>query len=162
MTQTLTLPSGATATLRPGTGADLAQARKMVEQPDDLSFALLALLLTVNGAELDLAGVKDLDMFDGFQIAEAAGLNPASSPDTLPSGKAYVIRQPKFGDVQAAQRQVDAFCDLEMCLVAVLVTIDGERLLPTDVAELPLADALVLSKAVESLGPTPAPSKSPS
>lgn len=162
MTQTLNLPSGAVATLRAGTGADLVQARKMIEQPDDLPFALLTRLLTVDGAELDLAGVKNLDMFDGFAIAEAANLSPTTEAERLPSGLAYTVRNGKFGDVQAAQRMVDERCDLDLCLIAVLATVDGEKLLPDDVAAMPLADALVLTKVVESLGPTRAPSRSPS
>lgn len=166
-TQTLNLPSGAVATLRAGFGADLVQARKMLgaidgAQPDDLSFAILTLLLKVDGQELDLDGVKSLDMYDGLTIAEAAKLAPEVSPDTLPSGGTYALRKAKFGDLQAAQRLVDERCDLDLCLIAVLATFDGERLPPDELAAMDLTDVLMLTKVVEGLGPTRAPSRSPS
>ncbi len=158
-----TLPSGAAATLRAGTGADLAIARKMAETEDDVPFALISILVKVDGAELDVAAALKLDMFDVIDLMSELGLNAEPEGDKLPSGKPFAVRRGIGEDLRAAQRLMGPNDDPDLVMACVLSTVDGAKILPDDLAAMPLADVLVLSKAVQKqVGPTRAPSTSPS
>lgn len=70
--KTLTLPSGKIAQIRDGVGRDLLNAqRKISDRPDELTYALLAELLTVDGQPviyedlLDAWPLEDLMMLIG-------------------------------------------------------------------------------------------------
>lgn len=160
-TTTITLPSGATATIRKGQGRDLRIAKKMCEVPDEVGYALIAVLARVDGQELDLDGVLELPLGDTLTLQNIVTPDPAE-PGQLPSGKPYQVKAGKGRDLLKAQRLAGGDGDVDFALIAALVTVDGEALYPDLLLDMDLADVVTLQKAVQGTVPTQALSTSPS
>lgn len=89
-TKTLTLPSGALATLRRGKGRDLMRAQRIVPgnaEPMAVTFALIAELTEINGKPIVYEEVLEMDLQDVLQLLpEALGNFPLPPlPDSPPS-----------------------------------------------------------------------------
>jgi hypothetical protein len=79
---------------------------------------------------------------------------------TLPSGAVAVIRQGKGRDVRQAQKMSDGDTSLYMnCLMSLLVTINGNLLVPEDFDELSMKDYTELMSSVADENFTSAPAK---
>lgn len=81
--KTLTLPSGKKALLKPGKGRDLLKAQRMANDPSEIPYALISILVTVDGEELDVDQVLDMDLSDVLKLQEAVtGKAPSPVPST--------------------------------------------------------------------------------
>lgn len=64
MTKTLTLPSGKTAEIRLGKGYDLLQAQMKAKNAEEISYALIAELVVIDGLQLVYEDVLEMDLSD--------------------------------------------------------------------------------------------------
>lgn len=163
MTTATKLPSGKAFTVKAGTGRDLLTAQKMVEDPTEVSFALIACLATVDGQDLTVEDVLDrTPLSDVMALLEQLTSTKAKEPDELPSGKKFAIRDGLGRDLLKAQRLANDPNEVGFALVSVLATVGGEQLHLDEVIALPLPDVMKLLEAVTGKRPIQAPSASPS
>jgi hypothetical protein len=81
--KTITLPSGKKAVLKPGKGRDLLKAQRLANDPSEIPYALVSILATVDGQELDVDQVLDMDLPDVLKLQEAVtGKAPSPGPNT--------------------------------------------------------------------------------
>lgn len=157
------LPSGKSYVLRKGYGRDLKLAQKIAgDDGDDVTFALIAILVKIDGEELDLDAALDLDLPDVMALNEAITGKASKTPGKLPSGKSYAIKKGKGRDLKKAQRLANEPNEVGFGLVSVLATIDGEELHVDQVLDLELPDVMQLMGEVTGKVPIQAPSASPS
>ena len=64
MTKTLTLPSGKTAEIRKGRGYDLLQAQIKAKDSEEIPYALIAELVSIDGQQLVYEDILDMDLED--------------------------------------------------------------------------------------------------
>ena len=64
MTKTLTLPSGKIAEIRKGRGYDLLQAQIKAKDSEEIPYALIAELASINGQQLVYEDILDMDLED--------------------------------------------------------------------------------------------------
>lgn len=64
MTKTLILPSGKTATIRPGKGHDLLQAQMKAKNSEEIPYALIAELSEIDGQALVYEDILEMDLSD--------------------------------------------------------------------------------------------------
>lgn len=62
--ETQTLPSGKTAEIRKGKGFDLLKAQRKAKTTDEIPYALLAELVTIDGEKLVYEDILELDLAD--------------------------------------------------------------------------------------------------
>ena len=74
------LPSGKTATIIDGKGKHLFQAQKIAKAPDEITWALLAVLTTIDGQPLVYEDMPDMDLPDVFSLLNNSGLVDFLSP----------------------------------------------------------------------------------
>jgi hypothetical protein len=75
-----TLPSGKTYELKPGYGSDLLKAQRMANDPNEISYGLIAVLAKVDGKELHLDDVLALDLADVLKLQELVLGKSQASP----------------------------------------------------------------------------------
>ena len=79
--KSLTLPSGKVAQIRDGVGRDLLNAQRKAQRPDEVTLALTAELLTVDGGPVIYEDLLDWPLADvAVLITEVAALFPNSPP----------------------------------------------------------------------------------
>ena len=64
MTKTLTLPSGKIAEIRKGRGYDLLQAQIKAKDSEEIPYALIAELVSIDGQQLVYEDILDMDLED--------------------------------------------------------------------------------------------------
>lgn len=81
--KTITLPSGKVAVIRPGKGRDLIAAQRVAQNPEDISFALMAVLVTIDGAQLVAEDYMEMSLQDVLTLqGEVLGNAPSPVPST--------------------------------------------------------------------------------
>lgn len=86
MAKELMLPSGKTALIRDGVGRDLLKAQRVAKQQDEVTFALAAELLTVDGQPVLYEDLLEWPLADvAAVITEIAALFPNSLTTPKPS-----------------------------------------------------------------------------
>jgi hypothetical protein len=82
-TRTFTLPSGKTATIRPGKGRDLLTAQRVANSPEEVNFALMANLVTIDGQQHVMEDYFEMDLLDIVEIQSEMGKKSSSqAPST--------------------------------------------------------------------------------
>lgn len=64
MSKTLTLPSGKIAEIRKGRGYDLLQAQIKAKDSEEIPYALIAELVSIDGQQLVYEDILDMDLED--------------------------------------------------------------------------------------------------
>jgi hypothetical protein len=76
------LPSGRTAQFRPGKGRDLIAAQRVAKTPDEVAFALISVLATIDGAPIVYEDLLEMDLPDVLKLQEAVAGNFTQTPKT--------------------------------------------------------------------------------
>jgi len=79
-TMTITLPSGRTAVVRPGTAGDLVNAQMMVTTQEQLPLALVSMLVEIDGTRMMLEDVTAMPLPDFLALLPALGLSQPTRP----------------------------------------------------------------------------------
>lgn len=79
-TQTITLASGRVVTVRPGIGADIVKAQMMVRTPEEMTLALLSLLVEIDGQRVTLEDLLAMPLDDVFELLPLVGRSRRTPP----------------------------------------------------------------------------------
>ena len=80
MTETLTLPSGKTATIQDGIGRDLLNAQRKAKSPEEIMFALMAELVQIDGQSYVYEDFLEMPLEDVLALqSEISGKSQAQS-----------------------------------------------------------------------------------
>ena len=101
MTKTLTLPSGKIAEIRKGRGYDLLQAQIKAKDSEEIPYALIAELASIDGQQLVYEDILDMDLEDvialqteisgKLQSAKAKKEDTKQSTSLSPTANALII-----------------------------------------------------------------------
>jgi hypothetical protein len=93
MTETLTLPSGKTATIKNGIGRDLLNAQRKAKSPEEIMFALMAELVEVDGQSYVYEDFLEMPLQDVLALqteisgkSQSASQAASSTSPTPPDG----------------------------------------------------------------------------
>ena len=80
----ITLPSGKTATIRPGKGKDLLDAQRIAKHPEEIIWALTAQLVTIDGQAHVMEDYLEMDLLDVAKLQEViqSGNARTQAPNT--------------------------------------------------------------------------------
>ena len=138
-------------------------AARMVNPAIDLigySFALIAIVATIDGNAVRVEDLDEMDMLDIDKLTSELLSDPPAMSDrnTLPSGKKVVVRGGNGRDMRLASRIINSPEDplgYKMALVSLLMTIDGEAIVLEDVEDLGMGDVAALLSLLPGNSPTP-------
>lgn len=84
--QTIVLPSGKTATIRPWKAKDVVKAQMMAGQPAEMMLALCSLICEIDGAKMVMEDVGEIDGPDFLELLGFFGVVPRTrQASSLPS-----------------------------------------------------------------------------
>lgn len=90
MPKEITLPSGKKAVIADGKGKHLFQAQKMASSPDEIQYALIAILTTIDGEPVIYEDMAEMNLPDVLCLVVNSGMNDFLSlqPNTLSTSAA--------------------------------------------------------------------------
>ena len=80
MPKEITLPSGKKAVIAAGKGKHLFQAQKIAKAPDEITYALLAILSTIDGEPVVYEDMPEMYLPDLLSLLVNSGLQDFLSP----------------------------------------------------------------------------------
>ena len=155
--ETLTLPSGKVATVRPFKFLDAIKALPDVGDQSMVAPRLIARTTAIGGKAMTIEDVMDLDGED-VQVLEARFSADESEPGFLPSGKPFEIRKWKMRDrVEAQRRAGKSTANIIPHLISIVCKIDGKAVMFDDLMHMGGMDGLALMDAFQNPTGNPTP-----
>ena len=153
------LSDGRKVEISPGKTRDLMTVSRQIKSQEELVTMIISKLTKFDGKHLTPAEILKLHIPDYLSVIDNFNkLNPLSSanksnPVTLSDGRQAEVIKGMGSDIVKASQLATYTEEITSVLVSLLTTVDGKRLTPDDVLDLPIHDYSSIMGVFQDVNP---------